>query len=71
MENAGGFEFAQPSGEHVRAHAQVTLQIAVSSRPVEQLLHDQKGPPRPHDVEGRSQLAHAVGSASAFSQNGE
>jgi len=70
-ENAGRFEFSQTSGEHVRAHPQLTLQIAVASRPVEQLLHDQEGPPRPHDVEGRSQLAHAVGEASAFSQNGE
>ena len=70
-QHAGRFELAQPSGEHVGRHAEVALQVAVALRPVEQPLDDEQGPPCSDDVEGRGEVAHAVGSASGFIQNGE
>jgi hypothetical protein len=39
--------------------------------PVEQPLQDEQGPPRSDDAEGRGEVAHSVGSASGFIQNGE
>ena len=70
-QDAGRFELAQAGREHVRRHSEVALQIAVALRPVEQPLHDEQGPPCSDDVEGRGEVAHAVGSASGFIQNGE
>jgi hypothetical protein len=68
---AGGLELAQAGREHVGRHSEVALQIAVALWPVEQPLHDEQGPPCSDDVEGRGEVAHAVGSASGFIQNGE
>ena len=67
----GRFELAQAGCEHVRRHSEVALQIAVPLRPFEQPFHDEQGPPCSDDVEGRGEVAHAVGSASGFIQNGE
>ena len=47
------------------------LQVAVALWPVEQPFHDEQGPPCSDDVEGRGEVAHSVGSASGFIQNGE
>ena len=66
MQNTGRFKFAQAGGEHIRAHSKVTLQMSVALRSVEQPLDDKEGPPCADDVEGRGQVAHAVGSASVF-----
>ena len=61
----------QPSGEDVGRHAEVALQVAVSLRAREQPFDDEQGPPCSDDVQGRGQVAHAVGSTSGFIQNGE
>jgi len=65
------FELAQARGEHIRPCSEVALQIPVALGTVEQSLHDEQGPPWSDDVEGRGEVAHAVGSASGFIQNGE
>lgn len=71
LQDAGCFELAQAGSEHVRAHSEVTLQITVSLRPLEQSLHDEEGPPRSDDLEGGGEVAHVSGSVSGFIQNGE
>ncbi|MBP2264745.1 hypothetical protein J3A64_000209 [Pseudarthrobacter sp. PvP004] len=68
---ASGLELAQSGRENVGRHSEVALQIAVALWPVEEPLHDEQGPPRSDDVEGRGEAAHAVGSTSGFIQNGE
>jgi hypothetical protein len=70
-QHASRFELAQACREDVRRHAEVALQITVPLRPIEQPLHDEQGPPCSDDVEGRGEVAHLVGSESAFMQNGE
>ena len=70
-QHAGVLEFTQSDREHVGRHAQGALQVAVALRPVEQLLHDEQRPPGSYDVEGGGEIAHGVGSASGFIQNGE
>ncbi|MDF9749607.1 hypothetical protein M2428_001044 [Arthrobacter sp. ES3-54] len=67
----GRFELTQAGRKNVRRHSEVALQIAVALRPVEQPLHDEQGPPCSNDIEGRGEVAHSVGSASGFIQNGE
>ena len=71
MSLSSRFEFTQADGEHIRPHSEVALQIAVSLRPVEKPLNDEQGPPCPDDLECSSEVAHALGSASGFIQNGE
>ena len=71
IQYAGRFKLAQACREYVRRHSEVALQIAVSLRPVEQPLHDEQSPPCPNDVEGSGKVAHVVGAASGFIQNGE
>lgn len=70
-QHAGGFELAQAGREYVRRHAEVALQVAVALRPVQQSLHDEQSPPGSDNIEGRREVAHAVGSESGFIQNGE
>lgn len=70
-QNAGRFQFTQAGREHIGWYSEVALQIAIALRPVEQPLHDEQGPPRSDDVEGRSKVTHAAGVGSGFIQNGE
>ena len=68
VEDTGGFEFAQPDGQHVRAEAEMALQVAVALRTIEQPLHDEQCPPCSDDLERRSQVGHGAGSGSGFIQ---
>ncbi len=70
-EYASGLELAQSGREHVGRYSEVALEIAVTLWPVEQPIHDKQCPPWTDDVEGRGKVAHAVGWASGFIQNGE
>ncbi len=71
MQDASRFELAQAGREHVRPQAEVALQVSVPLRPVEESLNDEQRPSCSDDVEGCGEVAHAIGSASGFIQNGE
>ena len=57
-QDPGRFELAQTGREDVGRHPELTLQVAVSLRPSEQLLDDEQRPPGADDVEGGSEVAH-------------
>ncbi|GGR17191.1 hypothetical protein GCM10010196_07460 [Agromyces mediolanus] len=71
VQQAGLLELAQAHREHVGGRPELALQVAVALRAVEQLLDDAERPAGSDDVEGGGEVAHAVGSASGFIQNGE
>lgn len=66
-----GLKLAEAGGQDIGRHTKIPLQIAVALWSVKQPLDDEQRPPRPDNVKGSSQAAHAVGSASGFIQNGE
>ncbi len=71
VQDSGRLELAEAGSKLVGSHSEFALEIAVTLRPVEQLFHDEQGPPRSDYFEGGGEIAHAVGSASGFIQNGE
>ena len=70
-QDASRFELAQARRKHVRPHPEVSLQIPVPLRSVEQPLHDEESPPCSDDFEGSGEVAHVLGSVPGFIQNGE
>jgi len=67
-EDASGLELPRAGGEHVRADAQVALEIAVALRSIEQLLDDKERPPCSDDIECGSEATRIVESAGASSR---
>ena len=71
VKDAGRFELAQARRQHVGAHSELSLQIAVALRAVEQLFDDEERPSCSDCAEGRRKVTHPFESASGFIQNGE
>ncbi len=70
-QDAGRLKLAQAGSEHVRWRAEVALEVAVPLRAFEETFHDEECPSCPDDFQSGGEVAHAVGSASDFIQNGE